>query len=785
MPKKRGNIMGSKPAQDPMEQIEAAGMTISSDTEIRWDDRAVKPPWDYVFGLSLVVLVAVLQFPLVTIAVTGIVFIVMLFLPSIQRHLELRVLEKADWYRVPEPDVGYEERKRSLLSKGVGGDRHIIALHMEKARNNLQGDLGRLLRGLDTSHGFLMVADLFPTDSKNVVKDGVVTSTIERYLDYISSSQRKSYFHSRGGVWRSQLYFIGHSHTELEVRLVEGQVKGTVPDAGLKRIKEKEIANRLLEWDLCKGSPTFFATGQELAEWLVQLPSELGPEVGSNVPGEFITPIRSRSDDYPIGVVVNPETLKTGPTVGLMHSDLERGLLLCGGEWRDRRQVLSVLIDDILNRGKRVLLLTVNEEGLSMAGLGPSGVALSLGRDLVLNPVDSEGMARPRYVSELLLILETIAGTNLSPAADFEVALSRVVALGNGTLADVVIDPEHETLLEGAAPPQNIKIPKASQLALDAIKRLHQGSGAKAFYGTQTVPVSRLASHELVVVSLSIGALDLDMFALDLMSLKLTGLPKDPDLIIIIDTPEHITTAKSTFRYTKRGLISERIVRALMKRGPLVVSVNNPSALVWDASDAFKACIALRLRESTDIAHVADLLSLDVVGAGMHSKARQSSRESSFLRVMDRGYALMSHEQSKTCMPLKIAPEPQIRTISNVGVDMLPMTESRVVHDRQSASADRPQTLLDQIGGRNSETVKEVLQLLTRYEPLTEESVRRFMNAKGSTEVDIEAILTQLENASLVLRGHESHAGVSYKNYRITMKGSMALRQAEGVSTQE
>jgi len=782
MARKRGNILGSKPALDPMDQIEKSQMTITSDTEIRWDDRSVKPSWDYIFGISLIVIICVFWFPDLSLMTIGVTLVTLFILPYLQRYLELRSLGEAEWYEVPEVNIRFEERRKALLCTSANGESYVVTLNMKKARPELQGDLGLLLRGLDTSHGFLLLVDLFPTDVKNVAKDGVVTGSIERYLDYLSSSQMQAYFHARGGTWQSQLYFVGHSHLESEVGLIEGQVKGSVPDGGLKRIETRDLENRLKEWDLCSGAPTFLATGSELSKWLVQLPSELGPEVGSNVPGEFITPIRSRSDDYPLGVVVNPETLKTGPPVGLMHQDLEHGLLLCGGDWNDRKHVLSVLIDQILARGKRVLLLTVNDDGLGLAGLKPDGMAFTLGKDLVLNPVDSEGMPRAKYVSELLHMLETIAGTDLSPAADFEIALSRVVSLGNGTLADIVIDSEHEALQEGSSTPQHHRIPKASDLALDAIKRLHQGSGAKAFYGTQTVPTSKLASQNFVVVSLAIGALDLEMFALDLMSLKLSGLPHDSDLVTIIDAPEHLNVAKSTFRYTKRGLLSERVARALVKRGPLVLSTKNPSALVWDAADALGSCIALRMRESSDIATVSDLLSLDVVSGGIHSKARQSSRETSFLRVMDRGYALIAHEQARTCMPFKIAPPPELRTVSNEGVDML--TRSEIPEAVQRGPSDRQMTLIDQIGGRDSETVKEVLTLLTRYEPLTEESVKRFLSAKGGADVDIEAILSRLENASMILRGHETHAGVSYKNYRITMKGSMALRKAEAVSAE-
>ncbi|MHA1949868.1 MAG: hypothetical protein ACW99G_00995 [Candidatus Thorarchaeota archaeon] len=773
--KKRGNIMGSKPAVDPMSELSGSQMTVISDNEIRWDNRTIKHSWDQVFAVTIGVMLSVFWFPYHTILVTGISLVLIIIVPILTKYFEHRGLKKQNWYELPEPDLSFDVRKKSILSKGVSGEQHIIALAMKKAKPNLQGDLGKLLRGLDTSHGFLMVADLFPEKPKNVVRDGVVTDLLERYLDNSSSSQRNSYFDSRGGLWRSQLYFLGHSSTMAEVRMVESQVKGSIPDRGLKRIKMKELSRRLKEWDLCSGQPTFYATGSELTEWLVQLPSELGPEVGSNVPGEFIAPIRSRSDDYNMGTVVNPETLRLGPSVGLMHDDLEQGLLICGGDWKDRDYVISVLIDQLLQNDKRVLFITVNENGLRLKGLSSEGIGMTLGKDLILNPVDSEGISRPRYVSELLLLLETLAGTNLSSAADFEIALSRVVSLGSGTLADVVIDPEHDAIQDGSTAVAPVRIPQSSQQALSAIKRLHQGSGARAFYGTQTAPLTRLAQQKLAVVSLTIGAMDLDMFALDLMCLKLTGLEPDPNLIVIIDTPENLSTDKSVFRYSKRGILSEQITRSLLRRGPLVLSVNNPSSLVWDTSDSLGSCIALRMRESSDIAHVSDLLSLNVVGGGIHSKARQSSRESSFLRMMERGYALLSHEQAKSCMPFKIGPLPEMREPSH-GETILTSVTSVTPHLPGS-----PKTLIDTVGGKDSDSTRDVLKLLQRYEPLTEEAVRRFLAASGGPDVDVEAILARLENSSMILRGHEQHAGISYKNYRITMKGSMALRQSEEV----
>ncbi|MFW9974652.1 MAG: hypothetical protein ACFFDQ_05270, partial [Candidatus Thorarchaeota archaeon] len=168
MPRKRGNIMGSKPALDPMEQIEKSQMTITSDTEIRWDDRSVKPSWDHIFGVSLIMMVCVFWFPLVSIMVIGIILVTLLILPYLQRYFELRTLDEADWYEVLETNVGFEEKKKSLLCTSAGNESYVTALNMKKARSELQGDLGLLLRGLDTSHGFLLLADLFPTDAKHI-----------------------------------------------------------------------------------------------------------------------------------------------------------------------------------------------------------------------------------------------------------------------------------------------------------------------------------------------------------------------------------------------------------------------------------------------------------------------------------------------------------------------------------------------------------------------------------------------------------------------------------------
>jgi hypothetical protein len=95
-------------------------------------------------------------------------------------------------------------------------------------------------------------------------------------------------------------------------------------------------------------------------------------------------------------------------------------------------------------------------------------------------------------------------------------------------------------------------------------------------------------------------------------------------------------------------------------------------------------------------------------------------------------------------------------------------------------SPHRPESLLDRVAGGERDLAVRVLRLLMRYEPLTEEAVKRFIvSSGGSASDDVQGVIARLERASLILRGHEVHGGVSYTNYRITMKGTMLLRETE------
>lgn len=752
-----------------MELVESRTRGMAKSTEIRWDDRSIRPPTDKIAGLALLTFALGVMQPFLALAVVCTASAILLVTPRVRRYL-VGLGSSDRWTEVPRADIAVEVEGKVVRCKGTGRDRFVTALEAESVGPILPGNLGKLIRGVDTDFGLQLIVSLSPQECSSVVEDGVLEDTLVWYLGQNSSEQRKAYFSVRGGVWRTGVRLIGCAFDAAYLRLFENQVLGSLPVTGLKPMDHKKLEGSLIDWDATSTPPAFMAAGSELSEWLVQLPSELAPEVGSSVPGEFISPIRQPAMDYRIGVVINPETLKDGPPIGLSHSNLEAGLLVCGGGWQDRLDAISVLVRELLDLGKRVLIVSQEAQAIQLAGLRDGGIGMTLGQDLIINPVDSEGIRRSKYVSNLLLAFESFAGVNLSAAADFEVALNRVVALGNGTVADVTLGEMAEDSETGTVPAGMTS--RESRLAMDSIRRLHEGSGAQAFYGTQTASMKRIAEQDLTVIAIPFESLDLTMFAYDILCLKLSGLEPDPDLVVILDSPRNLLVSGTSFRYTKKNILAVTQTRELLRRGPLVASVKSPASLPNECADSFGSCLVLRLREAPDIAAVSDLLSLSVVGVGIHSKKRVSSRESSFLRVMEPNQALLSHPQMKTCVPIRLDPPPL--------VEELDTAEIRTIESDARPSDGHKRTLLETIGGKDNQFLIQVLSLLTKYEPLTEQSVTQFLKSSGAPDVDVEAILARLEKASMILRGRESHGGVSYTNYRITMKGTMALKQTEG-----
>ncbi|UCE10429.1 MAG: hypothetical protein JSW61_00460 [Candidatus Thorarchaeota archaeon] len=742
-------------------------MSVTQSDKLHWDNREVRTQWQRIIFASSVLTLLILWIPSFVSAFCLGLSVYLLVISQMERNKMDLAPYGDDWCIVPKADLNFETQRESVKSRGTGGSRHISMAQMKSASTTLKGNLGRLMRAINSEDGIYIMIGMRRERPKRLLDEGIVTKALENYFNkFLSNTEIESYITTRGGLWKTSTCILGHTREADSLRRLQSSIKGAIPDKNLIQSGIGRLGEKIAGYRVPEIRHTFYSTGRDLSHWLVQLASELSSEVGCNVPSEFVAPIRTANTEFRIGRIINPETLLPGPVAGLSGRDISNGLLVCGGHRSERYDIYRILVKQLVNRRKRVLILSRHEDCLSLAGIEENAVGFTLGRDLVLNPVDAEGIPGASYVSKLKIALESVSNVALTPAPEFVTALGRAVAIPGATIADITLRPN-----EPSETGPEIESSYTSLQGMDAIRALHQGPGAHAFYGSQTIHFSRLAEIPLSIIILKTGSEDLDLLAWDLAAIKIAGIASDSDLVVLMDDPPNLIVSNT--HHKRRLLWARNLANEVLQRGPLIVGLRHPSDLGLIA-DSFSACLSLVLRASHDIKVVSDMLGLPVVGS-MHSKARLSARESAYLRMMAEGNALLVDGLSKTAHPVTLDKPPEFEALSH---DQMAERRAQLLGEPTDSHKGRHRTLLESVSGRNTKLAVQVLQLLERYEPLTEEAARRFISSSGDSEEDVQTVLIQLEEASMILRGHEVHSGVKYANFRMTLKGAMALRQA-------
>ncbi len=763
------HIMGSKPAQDPLSEVKTSSFTISGTTAINWQNREIPQSWNIPLLLCLISFVGVFFFPIITILASIIAGVVAVLLSKSPRgigHIEATMKE------VPDADLSFIPGKNSVKCHGVT-KMYASILDLDELNPRLPNNLASLIRAVPMGDGFCLTVSMTSVKPGVLRTPDIAEDNLNEYFHMISKKDLERYIDYYNGLWG-----VSVSHTllvsdEHDISFHHSSIQGSIPTKWSKT-KQRGIVKRLESYSIGSRDPDFLIVGTEASEWLVQLKSELSSEVGISIPGQFVSPIRERTIDYRLGTVINPDTLQLGPPTGITHEELVNGLIIAGGDWElSRRRVLMLLIQQLITNKKRVVLLSSHKEALELTALSSDAVGMSIGKELVLNPVDPENVPRTEYVEHLIRALETFTQNNLSDAPDLENALGRAVAIGNATVADVSFTND-EYLSAEEKPPFNEEYPnKGSLTGMSAIRRMHQGAASRAFYGTQTVKTKTLVGHPLSVLNLSMGSLPFDKFAWDLLCIKLLGEPSDKDVVVILDDPENLNTMMK--RYDKREPWMEQLFRMLISKFSVIVSTSRPSTIPKGVLRTLSACLTMRLRSDNEIASIAGILGLGVI-TSMHTKDRWSPREGSYLRSLEDDVALLVCQPNETPHPVKLDDAPVVLIPSE---EDLRERLSSVTSSHHESDGTHSQGLLGTIAKRDPDLTKGVLRLLERYEPLTEESMGRFIKASGKLDGDIEGVLIRLKESGLILEGHETHSGVSYKNYRLTLKGTMAIRQSE------
>lgn len=761
------HVFGSLPQRDPMDEMKESRWTVSKSSKARWRTRGLASSWLSSLVISALAITAVFYLPQIVGVLSAGMLLLLLGAPIITARYSSKL---ADEWEKDESTDSLVADERELVR--TSNEQYMIALSLEDGPPEFLGDLGRLIRALPMNLGFCLIVSLEKCESSVLYDNDLLDDSSEWIVNSLSPEGLESFLLNQAGLWETSVSIAAQLPDRNGQGAFESAIHGALPAKGWGRLSVQQVMKLVLNRYFASQNPRFYALGNELTKWLIQLKSELASEVGSNVPGEFVSPIREARYDLALGHSINPETMLEGPPVGLVKNDLKNGLLICGGNRNERAGVLANLVEELLNSGKHVMLLSTDTQMLDLASLHHSGIPLQLADDLILNPINSDGMNSLRYVSKLKKALEILNGRAFGAATDFELALQRAVSVPDATLADVTLNDDTPVVAEeGGSSKQSTSDPSMDTLrGMEVIRVLRDGVGARAFYGKQTVPMSSLAENPLAVITVELGSPELDIFAWDLLSMKLSGIAPDNELVVILDSPQNLLAMNS--RYPDRSKWVHDIVSNLLRLDGLIISVDGPSNLDSEVLNQLGSSICLRLRDSRDVAVANDILKLTVVGHGIHSKSRRSSRETSFVRTLDSDMAILSHQAEELSYPIQLNTPPTLDPLTGNQI-----RERLKLLQRYEEPEPKSQSLLAHAVRENKELAARILELLDRYEPLTEKAIQSFLNQESLSTADMTQILYRLEKASLILRGHESHSGVDYRNYRLTLKGRMALRQ--------
>ncbi len=774
-------VMGASPEVEPVERMLRRSEEAPSREYIQWENRN-RPTGlrgvQALIGLALVA--SVLSPPLVLIAL-GVSAATVALLRSGRSRARGTWRGLNGWRRIRHRTSRLRYHSTHVtLRRG----RYLGGASLSDAAPHLSGRLSGLLRALSSRHGFALLVELSPESAIGLDPSALT----EWQAEHLPGSERQleSLFWRHGCLWSARAVILAHGRTEQYVSTTLDIALGALGDANWARLDGRSLMRRYCRLDLLPES-SFYATGEELSGWLVQLASELSSDLGSNVPGEFLTPAKVEKCDYVLGRIIDPETLRLGPETGLTDKDLQGGVWIAGGTDVVRREVLARVVCRLLERGQRVVYIATDSAAGAIASLAREAAVLQLGHNLILNPVDPDGLPANRYAVLLLRALEGLLERDrprgdLEGAVELEMALARAISRKDATLADVSIDTAALSPTDsssGAGPPrQSSPSMYRSMLGLTLVEELYKGSAASAFYGSQTLSAEEMASGDLTVITLPLPTRELQRFALDLLLLKLSGVPRDDALVVVVENAHNFAGRESW---------SLALVDRLFRRGPLILGTEALSKMPDVLRGRFCSAGVLQMSDSSDIRAAADLLGLGVIATGLHSKSRSSLRETSFLRTMGQDTVLLRSGSRRLAVAVRLSPAPELesRPLSDVQ-STARQTESVRRDDR--VRGDRSLTLIEEVAGRQASLAARILRLLERYEPLTVRALEQFLAASedsspassaSAPDGEVDSVITRLERASLVLRGHEVHGNVSYTNYRLTMKGRLALRQTE------
>lgn len=506
-----------------------------------------------------------------------------------------------------------------------------------------------------------------------------------------------------------------------------------------------------------------YLTGLEAARFL-QISTFAVKSLKAKPPAEYITPSHLNSNII-IGSTIETETFTERIPIGFRKENLKQGIAILGGTDEERILTSLRILLEAAKTGLRFLIITRNPRYRIISNWVPQTKIYTLGRNLILNPLDPEDFNPPEYQPLLITVFTQILELSDEIWIVLEQALQQVYENPNPSLFELqeVISQIPETRVYG-------------KKVLEALNHMLQlfttGEIASMLGSQQNLKFSEILAQPSIIEIPTRFPLA-TIFIKTLILAKIIASKTLNQTLILLDDCEDIfhVDFRAKHRTLEKDILIEWLREITQKEAYIILSTGriietSPSALRFP-----KNRIVHRLTTVDERQIAANLLGLQEHASGIHSqKRRHRLYQITYLSHLEFGEAIFLREDYAYPFTIKINYNNlYLPYINEETHPMLPnLTEEIFV----SKDRRKPKLLLH--FGSEASLAAEILSIIKEYRGLTRFALANILRIDSGK---CYLLLDFLEDQNYVRRVEVPKGKYWTVGYEITQRGETALKE--------
>lgn len=505
-----------------------------------------------------------------------------------------------------------------------------------------------------------------------------------------------------------------------------------------------------------------YLTGIEASRFL-QITTFAGKSLKAKPPAEFITPSHLTSN-LVIGLAIETETFTERIPIGFKKENLEQSIVILGGTEEERILTSLRILLEATNIGLKFLIITKNPRYRILSNLVPQTKTYTLGKNLILNPLDPEDADPQKYHPLLITVFTQILGLSDELWMLLEQALQQVYENPNPSLFELqeVVSHLPETRAYG----------KKSLEALNHIlQSFTTGEIASMLGSEQNIKLSKILAQPSIIEIPTRSPLA-TIFIKTLMLAKILATKLPSQIILLLDDCEdifHIDT-KTKHKTREKDILVEWLREIARKEAYLVLSTGRIIETFPGAMRFAKNRIVHKLTTIEEKQLATNLLGLQEHAPGVHSqKRRHRLYQITYLSHLEFGEAIFLREDYAYPFPIKINYDNLYIPYISEEIYLTSLTPTNELITRE---LKKPKILLH--FSSEADLAVEILSLVKEYRGLTRFALTNILRVdRGRCYL----LLDLLENQNYVRRVEVPKGKYWTIGYEITQRGETALKE--------